>query len=423
MASSKSAIIDVDVGARREAEAQLQFQEFTPSSSGVAELDVKTYSNDHNLTSSDQESQSEMEPKLLKEKWFCSIHQQNKANIDFSKIDLETVMKCCHDETLTWDIEPVLSEEFTAELHCINVYVGLILDKKKTSSIVEALNRISPIPELTHLKRVAMLKETGLCVLLHLVDCLSPDECVRKLKEKGFDFDGLDPTPFRLGVPAFSPKTRKQYENSLFAWPCNFFINKYLEKVLNGELFDSKDKKLQEHFMSVALHAASFSSKNGGVGVGCVVADPKKNRIVAVGYDLRTCHSLKHAVLVTIDLVARSQGGGKWPVENGMWFMQPTMERYKGCKRPHDPSDSFSSQYLCTGYDVYVTQEPCPMCAMALIHCRARRIFMGCFNNGALGGKTKLHTVKSLNHHYEVFHGILKDKCAEFCSHIINAVE
>ena len=61
--------------------------------------------------------------------------------------------------------------------------------------------------------------------------------------------------------------------------------------------------------------------------------------------------------------------------------------------------------YLCTGFDCYVVQEPCAMCAMAATHARLRRMVY-CLpdgRRGALGGAFKLHGQKSLNHHYQVF--------------------
>jgi len=60
--------------------------------------------------------------------------------------------------------------------------------------------------------------------------------------------------------------------------------------------------------------------------------------------------------------------------------------------------------YLCTGYDIYLLREPCLMCAMALVHSRVKRIFfLEKSENGALSTNFQLHSVKELNHHYEVF--------------------
>ena len=61
--------------------------------------------------------------------------------------------------------------------------------------------------------------------------------------------------------------------------------------------------------------------------------------------------------------------------------------------------------YLCTGFDVYVTQELCAMCAMALVHERVYRVFYAFSNqkSGALSSAYRLHRIKSLNHHYTMY--------------------
>eukprot|EP00798_Chlamydomonas_sp_ICE-L_P021241 gene21241-28157_t len=59
--------------------------------------------------------------------------------------------------------------------------------------------------------------------------------------------------------------------------------------------------------------------------------------------------------------------------------------------------------YMCTGYDCFVIREPCVMCAMALVHSRIGRVIY-CRpdpSHGALGGSFKLHSQRSLNHHYK----------------------
>ena len=64
-----------------------------------------------------------------------------------------------------------------------------------------------------------------------------------------------------------------------------------------------------------------------------------------------------------------------------------------------------SVQYLCTGYDLYLTHEPCTMCAMALVHSRIGRVFYAqpCAESGALGSRYSVHEIASLNHHFRVY--------------------
>ena len=64
--------------------------------------------------------------------------------------------------------------------------------------------------------------------------------------------------------------------------------------------------------------------------------------------------------------------------------------------------------------DLYVTKEPCPMCAGALVHVRIRRVIFGCpdVRAGAAGSVVNLLQMPSLNHHCEITPGVLHDECA-----------
>ena len=64
--------------------------------------------------------------------------------------------------------------------------------------------------------------------------------------------------------------------------------------------------------------------------------------------------------------------------------------------------------------DLYVTKEPCVMCAGALIHVRIRRLIFGCDDtkSGASGGMTNLLQHPGLNHHCEITSGVLQNECA-----------
>ena len=67
-----------------------------------------------------------------------------------------------------------------------------------------------------------------------------------------------------------------------------------------------------------------------------------------------------------------------------------------------------------TDCDLYVTKEPCVMCAGALIHVRIRRVIFGCDDprNGAAGGMINLLQHPALNHHCEIRAGVLRHECA-----------
>ncbi|MEI6492148.1 MAG: tRNA adenosine(34) deaminase TadA [Verrucomicrobiota bacterium] len=64
--------------------------------------------------------------------------------------------------------------------------------------------------------------------------------------------------------------------------------------------------------------------------------------------------------------------------------------------------------------DLYVTKEPCPMCAGAIVHARLRRVIFGCRDpkGGAAGGLLNILQMPGLNHRSEITPGILADECA-----------
>jgi tRNA-specific adenosine deaminase 3 len=358
-----------------------------------------------------------------------------------------------------WQLKPVLADDVISDkLLLLDVYVDRITDRKHTSRLILDLNALCPIPSLQHLKRVSKLE-----VILNLApEEETPETCVQKLKNCGLDTAGLSCEPRRLQVPAFPPKTRRQYQEAVKLWPCNFHENKYLERVLSGTLFDDRDRLEHQKYMRKCLEAARYSLESGGAGVGAVVVDPTKKQIIAVGHDDRGQYHLKHAVLVAIDLVSHSHGGGAWTVGDKQYFcrsdasfkaktrLQDVSSDPVGLETDKRPSNVVglgcasgehrslgleeaqakysqgspdsseistdpvpkTGPYICTGYDVYVTREPCVMCAMAMVHSRVRRVFYGCPSlHGALGTNIKLHTLKPLNHHYEVFAGVLENEC------------
>ena len=64
--------------------------------------------------------------------------------------------------------------------------------------------------------------------------------------------------------------------------------------------------------------------------------------------------------------------------------------------------------------DLYVTKEPCAMCAGALVHTRVRRVIFGCTDPvaGAAGSVMNLLQMPGLNHRCDTASGILQDECA-----------
>ncbi|XP_019955275.2 probable inactive tRNA-specific adenosine deaminase-like protein 3 [Paralichthys olivaceus] len=319
-------------------------------------------------------------------------------------------------DTDSWTAYPVLSDEQSQDVELMEAFAAPIVDKKKTSQLVKELNSLYPLNGLQHIKRVRACKDKGSHHPLEVLVCLVSDAPDMKvvsidslLPSEGVRHDGLG-EPFVVKVPSRPPLTRPQFELASKHWPTSFHEDKQVTIALRGELFNPHQKALMHMYMISAVTAAKAGKEMGMEAVGAVVVNPATQTVIAVGHDCRGDHPLHHAVMVCIDLVAQSQGAGCYSFDKypACSFSSPTSDT---C--PNEPDAEASSQpYICTGYDLYVTREPCVMCAMALVHSRIGRVFYGTASaDGALGTKFKIHCQKDLNHRFEVYKGVLSMQC------------
>ncbi len=139
------------------------------------------------------------------------------------------------------------------------------------------------------------------------------------------------------------------------------------------------DRSSDEHFMREALRLAAKAFANEEVPVGAVVV--REGMIIGRAHN--QVELLKDAT-AHAEMLAITQA----EAAVGDW-------RLNEC-------------------DLYVTKEPCPMCAGALVHVRMRRVVFGCPDErgGAAGGVVNLLQFPSLNHRCEITPGILQAECA-----------
>ncbi|KAI4468707.1 cytosine deaminase family member [Holotrichia oblita] len=321
----------------------------------------------------------------------------------------------------------VLPDDLCEDTPLVEVYVDDISDRKNISKAVVAINSTFPVQELLHLKRVRNGK-----VLLFPKSICELSEVHQFLMKKGFDTSLLANNIQIVRVAKLPPKIKSQYEKVNKLWPCNFHSNKYLERLVTNSLFDENEMELHRKCMEIAIDVAKHAgNKYNSKKVGAVVFDPKLKSVVAIGYDLTNRNPCKHAAMVAIDNVAVTQNGGAWDkreqvivnslntsgIPKDFEFLRDKYAKTIsfGCHVSNDTDDCKAFEdgaYLCTNYYAYVTHEPCVMCAMALVHSRINKVFFGAKSKiGGLCTLCKAQTIKDLNHHYEVFCGLLEREC------------
>lgn len=135
-------------------------------------------------------------------------------------------------------------------------------------------------------------------------------------------------------------------------------------------------------FMKQALEQAKIAFSEDEIPVGCVIVNSKNNQIIARTYNqnITLKDATAHAEILAIREACKKMG----------------TDRLTDC-------------------DLYVTLEPCPMCATAISYARIRRLYYGANNpkEGAIENGAKLYKNKFCNYIPEVYTGILEDKCGE----------
>jgi tRNA(adenine34) deaminase len=127
-----------------------------------------------------------------------------------------------------------------------------------------------------------------------------------------------------------------------------------------------------------SLAAAEAAGTRGEVPVGAVLV--REGEVIASGGNqpIASCDPTAHAEIITLRAAGQSLGN-----------------------------------YRLDGVDLYVTLEPCLMCAAAMIHARVRRVIFGAFDPkvGAAGSLINAFTLPGLNHRVDAFGGVLEEEC------------
>ena len=139
----------------------------------------------------------------------------------------------------------------------------------------------------------------------------------------------------------------------------------------------------EEKYMKAAIREAKKAWALGEVPIGCVIV--YEDKIIGRGYNRRM---VDHSALAHAEIAAIK----------------------KACKRMGD--------WRLEECELYVTLEPCPMCAGAIVQARIPKVVIGCMNPkaGCAGSILNLLDMKQFNHQVEVTRGIMETECSAMMS-------
>lgn len=144
-----------------------------------------------------------------------------------------------------------------------------------------------------------------------------------------------------------------------------------------------------EYFMEMAIAQAKKAGEAGEVPIGAVIM--LNGEVIAEAYNLRETEqsSIAHAEVLAIAEACRKLG--TWRLE---------------------------------GAELYVTLEPCPMCAGAIMLSRIKRVVYGASDpkGGCAGTFMNLLQDERFNHQSEVVSGVLEEPCGALLSHFFRAL-
>ncbi len=149
------------------------------------------------------------------------------------------------------------------------------------------------------------------------------------------------------------------------------------------------DLNMDEKFMREALKQAKKAAAAGEMPVGAVIV--RGDEIISRGYNRRETkkNALLHAEVTAIDRACKKLGGWRLP----------------GC-------------------EMYVTLEPCPMCAGAVLNARIEHVYYGADDpgSGCAGSVLNLLDMNLCNYRTRVTPGIMEDECREVIKSFFRAL-